>query len=214
MPPSLDTLPPEILFAILSYSSPFNASLAPRHHPLRALAATSTHLRSVVEEYCRSLLKRYAQITPPKTGKSFLCHRKWLRWLTTTCHLCGKSSKRKAILDPSLTCCAACDKKAFAKMTMTAAITTHHLSKLDLFTPNALHPALPPLSLGTYFCMGGETLMLAAPGVLTRKAHVHGLLGPGKARDKGYLRRRVAAHDRLVAHMDVEFRVRGGVGRW
>jgi len=96
---------------------------------------------------------------------------------------------------------------------MTEAISTHALSKLDLFTPNKLHPALPPLTLGTYMCMGNDTLMLSTPSVLARKAHIHGLLGD-KAKDAAYLRRRVAAHDRLILHMDIMHRVSQGKARW
>lgn len=97
---------------------------------------------------------------------------------------------------------------------MTEASNAHSLSKLDLFTPNKLHPALPPLTLGTYMCMGNDTLMLFTPSVLTRKAHIHGLLGD-KANDAGFLRRRVAAHERLLQHMDVMHVVyKRGTVRW
>ncbi|KAF2691272.1 hypothetical protein K458DRAFT_287466 [Lentithecium fluviatile CBS 122367] len=214
MPPTLDTLPPEILFNILSYTSPFDASHAPLH-PLYTTAATCRHLCSIVEEYSRSLLKRHVNITPPKAAKTnaFVCRKKWVRWVAGTCQLCGKKSRRTAILDPSLTCCQACDHSHFPKMTMTEAITTHYLSKLDLFTPNKLHPTLPPLLLGTYIFMGGDTLMLSEPSVLARKAHLHGLLGD-KAADPAYLRRRVAAHDRLMKHMDIQHSVRLGRVRW
>jgi hypothetical protein len=96
---------------------------------------------------------------------------------------------------------------------MTEAISTHRLSKLDLFTPNRLHPTLPSLTLGMYMCMGNNTLMLSTPDVLARKAHVHGLLGD-KVDDEGYLRRRVAAHDRLIMHMDIVYRLIQGRVRW
>jgi hypothetical protein len=102
---------------------------------------------------------------------------------------------------------------ANARQTMTVAISEHGLSKLDLFTPNKLHPTLPPLTLGTYMCMGNETLMLSNASVLERKAHLHGLLGD-KANDAAYIRRRVAAHDRLILHMDIMHRVSRGKARW
>lgn len=38
---------------------------------------------------------------------------------------------------------------------MTVAIKQYNLSKLDIFTPNRLHPALPPLAHGEYSVMGG-----------------------------------------------------------
>jgi hypothetical protein len=89
---------------------------------------------------------------------------------------------------------------------MTDAITNHGLAKLDLFTPNRLHPTLPPVSFGTYKCMGGDTTMLFTPSVLARKDHIHGLLGD-KASDAGYLRRRVAALGRMTLHMEVEHHI-------
>lgn len=117
MPPALDTLPPEILFNILSYCSPFDSSYNSRY-TLYAIAGTSTYLNSIVEEYTRSLLKRHAGINPPKAWKTgaFICRRKWRRWINQACQLCSKASKRKAILDPALTCCQKCDKKHFPKI--------------------------------------------------------------------------------------------------
>ena len=38
---------------------------------------------------------------------------------------------------------------------MTDAIKQYNLSKLDIFTPNRLHPTLPPLAHGEYSVMGG-----------------------------------------------------------
>jgi hypothetical protein len=117
MSPTLDTLPPEILFSILSYTSPFSTLLLP-NHPLYTTAATSKHLCSTVEEYCRGLLKCHADKTPPKSSKrnTFVCRRKWIKWVKETCALCGKGSKRKAILDAGMTCCKQCDDKNFPKM--------------------------------------------------------------------------------------------------
>ncbi|CAI6246635.1 unnamed protein product [Periconia digitata] len=215
MSPALDTLPPEILFHILSFTDPFLTSSLP-NHPLYSVAATSNHLSDIVEEYSRGLLKRHANIAPSKTPKAATlpCRRRWVRWIKETCQICRRASKRKAILEAGQTCCAKCDREKYPKMTQTDAINTHGLSKLDIFTPNALHPNLPPLSLGTYMCMGGSTLMLATNSVLSRKAHIHGLLGVEKASDTQFLRRRVAAHDRLIKHMGIVFQVRAGTGIW
>lgn len=38
---------------------------------------------------------------------------------------------------------------------MTQSIQQHHLSKLDIFTPNIMYPALPRLVHGEYPVMGG-----------------------------------------------------------
>ncbi|KAF2638081.1 hypothetical protein P280DRAFT_383709, partial [Massarina eburnea CBS 473.64] len=175
--PTLDSLPPEILFNILSYTSPHSTSLFPKH-PLYTTAATSKHLCGIVEEYCRGLLKLHTNISPPKNPKTgaFVCRRKWFRWLKETCQVCGRASKRKAILDAGMTCCKKCDDKNFPKMTQTDAIQKHGLSKLDLFTPNVLHPTLHPLSLGTYMLGPAEITMISKSSVVERKEYVHGLL--------------------------------------
>lgn len=93
---------------------------------------------------------------------------------------------------------------------MTDATTKHGLSKLDLFTPNVLHPNLPPLTFGTYMCMGGETMMISESDVLARKGLIQGMLGEDAAKDPKYLTRRRAAHSRIMEAMDIEFRS----GRW
>ena len=112
---TLMSLPIEILFNILSYSSAFDPTPAPSH-PLYNLAATSRHLRSVVEEYARVLLKQHAGFTPPKSSKIFACRNKWIKWLSIHCQFCKKKSVRKAILYPTLACCQACDKANFPKL--------------------------------------------------------------------------------------------------
>jgi hypothetical protein len=92
---------------------------------------------------------------------------------------------------------------------MTTAITKHNLSKLDLFTPNALHPNLPRLNYGYYMCMGGQTMMISEPDVLARKEMIHGMLAKGHW-EPGTLRRRIAAHDRIAEAMGIAFLS----GRW
>jgi hypothetical protein len=87
---------------------------------------------------------------------------------------------------------------------MSTATSTHHLSKLDLFTPNVLHPTLPPLTTGTYPVMGTAATMILSQDVFARSAHIASLLGD-KCEDLGYMQRRVAAHDRIVAHMRIRY---------
>lgn len=62
--------------------------------------------------------------------------------------------------------------------------------------------------------MGGDTLMLYTPSVLERKAYIYGQLGEEKTANADYMRRRTAAHDRLIKHMGIAFRVRSGRGTW
>ncbi|KAJ4367511.1 hypothetical protein N0V83_007094 [Neocucurbitaria cava] len=199
MAPQLDSLPPEILFNILSFTEPTcNPALV--SYPLNALAETSKHLNTIVEEYARSLLKQHANITPPKNSRVFTCRRKWLGEI---CQFCKKPSKRRAILYGTLTCCRTCDKAQFPKMTMTKATQDHALSKLDLFTPNALHPHLAPLSIGNYTVMGGTATMILAADVVARRDHIYAVLGNTRALDAAYMRKRVAAHQRMIQHMGI-----------
>ncbi|KAF2018918.1 hypothetical protein BU24DRAFT_458646 [Aaosphaeria arxii CBS 175.79] len=89
---------------------------------------------------------------------------------------------------------------------MTDAATKHGLSKLDLFTPNPLHASLPPLTHGTYNCMGTAAVMLLETDVLARKTHIHGLLAAASGPDAvtpPALNRRVAAHTRIAAALGI-----------
>lgn len=94
---------------------------------------------------------------------------------------------------------------------MTQATHDHHLSKLDLFTPNALHPSLAPLPLGTYPVMGGVATMLCARAVLARRDYIYTLLG-ARAHDAGSMRVRPAAHNRIMQHLGIAFDA--GRGEW
>ncbi|KAL5118258.1 hypothetical protein ACEQ8H_003768 [Pleosporales sp. CAS-2024a] len=200
---SLVDLPPEILLEILSY----NAAAHDRHplptHPLNALALTNKHLNRVVEEYCRNRLKKYTKFTPPK-GRAFSCRKKWLG---ETCQFCKRKSARRAVFADSLTCCRMCDKQYFPKMTMTEAHRSYSLSKLDLFTPNSLHPHLPPLTTGIYTVGGSPAIMILESDVVQRQAHILSLLRP---EFQQRMPRRTAAHARIINHMGVWYCPRSG----
>jgi ubiquitin len=92
---------------------------------------------------------------------------------------------------------------------MTNATQLHHLSKLDLFTPNDLHPNLPALTFGIHVVGGCDTMMLSTPDVLERKQLIHGML-EGRVWDDKALKRRCANHERILEAMDMTFRS----GRW
>ncbi|KAF2032553.1 hypothetical protein EK21DRAFT_35642, partial [Setomelanomma holmii] len=197
--PKLDELPPEILFEVLHYITiTYNRCPAPPH-PLNAIASTSKQLHAITEEHSRGLLKQYTHFTPPKNSKTFSCRKKWL---AETCQFCRRKSQRRAILYPGITCCRLCDKQKYPKMTMTQATKDHSLSKLDLFTPNVLHPKLSPLTTGLTTVMGSACTMILERDVLARKAHVLALLGPDAEAAEAAMRRRPAAHDRILAHME------------
>ncbi|KAF2833048.1 hypothetical protein CC86DRAFT_365034 [Ophiobolus disseminans] len=195
----LDALPLEILLEILEYNTIAHNRCPTSEHPLNAVASANRHLHAVVEEYARGLLKQHANFTPPKNSKTFSCRKKWLAEM---CQFCRRKSQRRAILYNAVTCCRLCDKQKYPKMTMTQATKDHYLSKLDLFTPNALHPALPPLTTGLHTVMGSGCTMILECDVLSRKAHIKSLLG-GSA--ETHMQRRPAAHDRIIAHMGLYY---------
>ena len=91
---------------------------------------------------------------------------------------------------------------------MTRAKETYKLSKLDLFTPNRLHPSLPPLAVGEFPANGIVITMISEPDVLTRCNLIYSRLGEKISKDPAYLRRRCAAHERLITHMDVFYCLR------
>ncbi|KAF2276227.1 uncharacterized protein EI97DRAFT_501490 [Westerdykella ornata] len=163
--PRLDGLPTEVLFSIISFTSPF---IPHKQHDrlINQLAATNRTLRNIAEGYSRSLLQEATNMNRPlRTNQTY--RGKYIRWLNRTCQMCKKPSRRKAILDPTETLCKACDYK-IPKITMTLA-AQFPLSKLDLFTPNPLYPFLPPLRHGRYTCMGGSATMFHANDVFDRR---------------------------------------------
>lgn len=117
--PRLIDLPLEILLEILFYNALAQNRLPAAVHPLNALALTNKHLCTVVEEYCRNRLKKYANFTPPRS-RAFSCRRKWL---AETCQFCKRKSTRRAILYGGLTCCRMCDKQYFPKMVRTCTLS-------------------------------------------------------------------------------------------
>ncbi|KAF2018919.1 hypothetical protein BU24DRAFT_418483 [Aaosphaeria arxii CBS 175.79] len=131
---TLESLPPEILFNILSHLSPFNSRpLRGLHnHPLELLAQTSHRLSHITEDYARHLLLVHAKKTPRLRASGPKYRDIWFRWLLTTCQDCKRSSQRLSIFEPSMTLCKNCDKKV-GKM-----VILQHL------TETALHVLLPP----------------------------------------------------------------------
>ena len=89
---------------------------------------------------------------------------------------------------------------------MTEATRDHLLSALDLFTPNFLHPTLPPLRVGIYKCMGADTTMLSTPDVLARKDLIHSMIRKaGEEVTEALLKRRCSSHKRLMGHLHVTY---------
>jgi len=99
------------------------------HHPFLNLAATSSHLRDVVENFCWHLLKRHQDVgtwskkigdNEPMVrdgkkekrlkGKKTTYRMIWLKWAKRRCVFCGKVSQRRAIFNNLIYCCSKCDR--------------------------------------------------------------------------------------------------------
>lgn len=89
---------------------------------------------------------------------------------------------------------------------MTEAKENHLLSALDLFTPNFLHPTLPPLTTGVYKCMGANATMISTPDVIARKAYIHSMITKaGKEVTEALLKRRCSSHRKLLGHLGFKY---------
>jgi hypothetical protein len=180
MPPSFHTLPHELVSEVLSYleaeksQNVENVNIKTNIHPFFAVAATSKSLNQHVEAHCRHYLTKVG-CSPrviKRTAKSSQFRKKWVHWVNYHCRFCGKKTERPSIMDKNIVCCMKCDKIQWPKITMTEALNTTMLTKLDLFTPNILHPDLPPLRASTYKCMGAPTTVILTEDVKAREAYV------------------------------------------
>jgi hypothetical protein len=104
---------------------------------------------------------------------------------------------------------------------MTNAIKQHNLSKLDLFTPNCLHPTLPPLAHGEYSVMGGIATstfdtceftrkltnhsVIYEPDLIARQRYLVSLLGSLEGPESIGAQKRIRRHDQLMAHMEIAY---------
>ncbi|OCK85971.1 hypothetical protein K432DRAFT_388218 [Lepidopterella palustris CBS 459.81] len=183
----LASLPTELLHNILSYSVGNNgednlAHYRGTNHPYYTLAATSRHLRDVVESFCQHLLLLHKDIvkfnpTASENKVAVVYRTVWVKWVARHCAFCGRNSGRKALMNRAISCCRQCDRKEWAeKLTMTAVMEKYNLSKLDLFTPNVLYPdnLSPALFFATYDCAGVETTMFMKSDVEARAKLIHG----------------------------------------
>ncbi|KAF2496553.1 hypothetical protein BU16DRAFT_616680 [Lophium mytilinum] len=171
----------------------------PRPHiscPLYNVAATCRHLRDVVESLTKHLLLSHQSITKfkalasysrkyipvstdasikSKTLRTYRCA--WVKWVMRNCAFCGKASSRRALMNDAFHCCQSCDRREWPdKITMTVALQTFNLTKLDLFTPNPLFPTacFPRLRVAVYDCVGVETTMFMKEDVEVRAKLIHG----------------------------------------
>ncbi|CBX92681.1 hypothetical protein IAQ61_005948 [Plenodomus lingam] len=195
----LESIPPEILYKILALLEPVHTLTEPL--TLLALSATSKHFNAVVEEHANNALKKHGLPLPKRAGKLTTLRRKWLGDI---CQFCKRASKRRACFYSDVVCCKDCDRTVFPKITMTAAMSTYNLSKLDLFTPNELHPYLEALTVGTASVMGGQAIMISEPDVLARRDHIYALVSQ-TGNNVAKLHGRAAMHSRIQAHLCIVF---------
>lgn len=104
---------------------------------------------------------------------------------------------------------------------MTNAVKQYGLSKLDLFTPNRLHPELPALAHGEYPVMGGvatsmcnqcgfygaftNSSVIYEPDLIVRRDHIHSFLGLLDRPNNSTARKRIRRHDLLMMHMELGY---------
>jgi len=88
----------------------------------------------------------------------------------------------------------------------------HHLSKLDLFTPNILYPDLPPLLHGAYTVNGGRAMMLSTPDVKARITLIGGKIEDGSA--SALTRRRHQRHSSIMVGLGLTFDEVDGRAQW
>lgn len=127
---NLAALPTELLHNILSYSiwntpdgsrTPVAVTTGGKpeswtNHTYYTVAATSRHLRDVVESFCRHLIilhKSTTKLQPPaKKSKNPTPNRvRWVKWTAKHCIFCGKETTCMALMYSSIRCCRKCDKK-------------------------------------------------------------------------------------------------------
>jgi hypothetical protein len=95
---------------------------------------------------------------------------------------------------------------------MSGASSKYGLSKLDLFTPNVLHPDLPALAHGHTTVMGGDATMILESDIITRHAHILQLLRKKEPGVESLGRSRSTRHGRIMTHLCI---VWGSYeGRW
>lgn len=95
---------------------------------------------------------------------------------------------------------------------MTGAANKYCLSKLDLFTPNILHPDLPSLLHGHATVLGGDSTMILESDVIARRDYILQLLR-NHSSDAEHLRRnRVVRHGRVIKTLGAIWNPRRG--RW
>ncbi|KAF2856234.1 hypothetical protein T440DRAFT_463579 [Plenodomus tracheiphilus IPT5] len=194
------SLPPEILYTILTSLEPAHSLTQPL--TLLDVAATCKHLYAIVEEHANNALKKHQLPLPKRLAKHSTLRRKWLRDI---CQFCKRPSTRHACFYDEVVCCKGCDRTLFPKMTMTQAIQSHHLSKLDLFTPNLLHPHLPELRLGASNTLGGQTTLISEPDVLARREYLYALRKCARGASPTGLRHGPPAHNRIIEHLRIVF---------
>lgn len=127
---NLAALPTELLHNILSHSiwntpdgsrTPVAVTAGGKpelwtNHTYYTVAATSRHLRDVVESFCRHLIilhKSTTKLQPPaKKSKNPTPNRvRWVKWTAKHCIFCGKETTCMALMYSSIRCCRKCDKK-------------------------------------------------------------------------------------------------------
>ena len=196
-------------------------------HPFYALAGSCRVLRLAVESYCQRLLRTHRDImkiklpdidrlpdaeptptTPERKRKAKAKSREviyrvlWVKWARSHCAFCGKRSVRRAIFNTLIRCCAKCDAAFWPpKITMSEALKSFNLTKLDLFRPNPfpLSVVLPRITHATYdSSLRRDTTVFFKADIERLAELIHGS-------DKRGQRKRQTRRIRIMYLMEMEY---------
>ncbi|KAI5805906.1 hypothetical protein EDC01DRAFT_753691 [Geopyxis carbonaria] len=191
--PSLDTLPLDIFFIILSYAQTTSAFGA--GHAFLALANTSKPLQAVVDSYCTHELAKLHNARPlsspkPPFNKGPSPTRRLVRFRARHCEFCGAKTAETAKLYREIRCCRVCEKEQWPdKVTMTFATKNYNIPKEQL---------LKNVHYGQYMCYNVLTTIFLHADVKAYAETLHGPLPAFLARKSARrAARRAAAAERL-----------------
>jgi hypothetical protein len=172
-PPTLDSLPQEILHEICFYVSPVLIHSTRRsltsNHPLLALSRVNRTLHAATEGFSRHQLQklrtRFNYLKPNVFGKAPY-RLSYLRFVRDRCAFCGNKTVCTARVFNHIRCCRSCDNRKWPdKITLTYARTTYAL-KEDLLMSRC--------NWGSYMCHGVWTRMFLERQVKALAREVHG----------------------------------------
>ncbi|KAI5842352.1 hypothetical protein BZA05DRAFT_477502 [Tricharina praecox] len=165
--PTLDDLPREVLYEILSHLSPVSASVPSLcRHAFSALFLSSRSLHSAVESYSLHLLTKLSLAFPssPRARLKAPYTRTYLRHAHMRCRFCDRRTRCVARVFNDVRCCRRCDTR-WEGVTMTDARAEWRLGRDEL---------LARCRWGTYMVHSVRATMLLEEDVMALARERHG----------------------------------------